>query len=151
MRAWQTALIALAVLYIIFFALQWIDSGSAIFGHWSTDGRENPAYWLAPLAGFFLAYFAVHYSAEALSSKRVQGFLFPIAWLAGCVLAFYIAVGAYHYNNYLFSPGTTTGTALGAAFAVAGNILASDFTKNPFFLFSLSGIAGWFVHWIVHR
>ncbi|MFH0714521.1 MAG: hypothetical protein V1847_02015 [Candidatus Diapherotrites archaeon] len=150
MKAWQTGLLALVVTYVVLFFFQLLDSSSFIFGQWIVGGRINPAFFFAPIAGFAIAYYATKYSEQAMELKIAKGFLFPVLWIAGCVLAFYIAVAAYQYNNYIFQTGNA-GTAIASAFGAAGSIFWNDFSKNPFFLFTLAGIAGWIAHWLNDR
>lgn len=116
----------------------------------SFDGfpwKSDYTLLLMPVVGFFFVYFLVPYLRKEFGFGKVfVNYVFPVLFLVGSYVAFYLAVYVYHYNN-----ASLYGIEM-SDYVVQTNLdFFRSFLSSSFFYFVLAGLAGWFAVLLIER
>ncbi|MFH0955376.1 MAG: hypothetical protein V1777_04705 [Candidatus Micrarchaeota archaeon] len=128
------------ILFLLSYALLWFIGTSLISGAWN-----SPMHWLIPIAGFWLAYFSIHWSSEYFEIKS-SSLWYPFVIAVLGLAAFYFSQFLYWCNAFTDIRGLNTscgGTGVTQAVDFVGKGFWDLLSRDAFFYFALAVLLAW--------
>jgi len=170
----RNELIAIFFLFIIFYALLYFLS---LIGNSLKDipllnfifplnAWDSPTFFLIPIAGFFLIFILIDWIKDYFNSNISFSWVFPVAFIILCLLAFYVNLFFYFYPSFQKaflaicvldeSSCNNWQQSLVQKYESQGTPVVfirywSEFKSNAFPYFMFAGVFAWLSHFILRK